>query len=214
MVDTSNFTLSTPVKISIITPGIYVPELQTYTPLECYTSIEDCISILNRGVKINFPKQEKNEIYEKIEDILLEYEEKRKIALRKTGTIGASAEKAIDTIMEITDSKKTPEDIIQEQDTHIFDYKETANRIADDLKNDDFMFRVNHMFNNSEDRIEEEARNRKARERNNLRKKEALEMITMETETFNKLASTGYSTNSFDDKYDSMDFYDATVDNK
>ncbi len=40
MVDTSKFTLDTPVKISVMTPGIYVPELQTYTPLESYDSID------------------------------------------------------------------------------------------------------------------------------------------------------------------------------
>ena len=45
--------------------GIYVPELKTYTPLESYASIDDCISIMNRGIEITFPQQTKNEITEK-----------------------------------------------------------------------------------------------------------------------------------------------------
>jgi hypothetical protein len=37
MVDVSNMTLSTPVKVIIRGPsGVWIPELSTYTPLESY----------------------------------------------------------------------------------------------------------------------------------------------------------------------------------
>lgn len=211
MVDTSKFTLDTPVKISIMTPGIYVPELQTYTPLESYASIDECIAILNRGVEIDFPQQEKNEISEKIEDILFEYEEKKRKIKKNYGEIGTNINKALDTIQDINKSRITDKEIQEEKDAHIFDYSDIANRIVDNLKNDDDMFRFNNMFNNGEDRIEKEAKLRKARERNSIRKKEALEMTTIETETLNRLATIGFSEDSFDEKFDSLDYYDTTV---
>ena len=210
MVDTSKFTLDTPVKISVMTPGIYVPELQTYTPLESYASIDECISILNRGIEIEFPQQEKNEITEKIEDILLDYEEKKRMVRKTHGDVGTNVSRALETVEEINNSRLTPEEIKAEEESHIFDFTETANRIVNNLKNEDDMFRFNTLFNSGVDRIEEETKLRKARERNKLRKKEALELLTMETETYNKLANAGYTDNSFDEKYDSMDFYDVT----
>ena len=96
MVDTSNFTLDTPVKISIMQSGIYIPELQTYTPLVSYASLDEAISIMNRGIKVDFPQQEKREISEKIEDILLSYQEKKEELRDKYGEVGTNIDKAID----------------------------------------------------------------------------------------------------------------------
>ena len=177
MVDTSKFTLDTPVKISVMTPGIYVPELQTYTPLESYASIDECISILNRGIEIEFPQQEKNEITEKIEDILLDYEEKKRMVRKTHGDVGTNVSRALETVEEINNSRLTPEEIKAEEESHIFDFTETANRIVNNLKNDDDMFRFNALFNSGVDRIEEETKLRKARERNKLRKKDSLYML-------------------------------------
>ena len=61
MIDTSKFTLDTSVKIKIMTPGYYIQELSSYTPLECYCSIEKIIAILNRGIVIDFPQQHPKE---------------------------------------------------------------------------------------------------------------------------------------------------------
>ena len=214
MYDTSKLTLDTPVKIKIMESGIYVPELTTYTPLECYTSIDNCIAIMNRGVEIEFPQQEKNEITKKIEDILLDYEEAKQQLKKSHGDVGTNIEKALNIVQEINESKLTEEDIQNEKDAHIFDFDDIANRIANNLQNDDNMFRFNAMFNNDKDVIDEAAKIRHARERNKLRKKEALEIATLESQTLNRLSQMGQFENSFNDQYDLLDYYDVTPDIK
>ena len=214
MYDTSKLTLDTPVKIKIMESGIYVPELTTYTPLECYTSIDNCIAIMNRGVEIEFPQQEKNEITKKIEDILLAYEEAKRQLKKSHGDVGTNIEKALNVVQEINESKLTEEDIQNEKDAHIFDFDDIANRIANNLQNDDDMFRFNAMFNNDKDIIDEAAKIRHARERNKLRKKEALEIATLESQTLNRLSQMGQFENSFNDQYDLLDYYDVTPDIK
>jgi ribosomal protein RSM22 (predicted rRNA methylase) len=212
MYDTSKLTLDTPVKIKIMNSGIYVPELKTYTPLESYASIDDCISIMNRGIEITFPQQTKNEITEKIEDILLEYEELRNKVKKTHGDVGTSVSVALDVVQEINDSKLTEEDIQHEKDQHIFDFEDISTRIARNLKNGDEMFRIKNVFNENVDRLNEEEKLRKSRERNSIRKKEAMELAALEAETFNKLAQSGQFENAFDDSFVQMDFYDVTPD--
>lgn len=210
MYDTSKLTLDTPVRIKIIESGIYVPELQTYTPLQCYASVDQCIAIMNRGVKIEFLQQTKNEITEKIEDILLDYEEAKKKVRKSYGDVGTNVTKALDVVQEINDSKLTDADIQKEKDAHLFDFEDISTRIADNLRNGDDMFRMKNVFNENTDRIEEESKLRKARDRNKLRKKEALEMAALEAETLNKLAVAGQFENAFDSRFDDLDFYDVT----
>ena len=69
-VDTSKFTIDTPVCIKVKTPGYWFPEFSTYSPLELYAPIEKVIAILNRGISVEFPQQSsKNEISNKIEEL-------------------------------------------------------------------------------------------------------------------------------------------------
>lgn len=190
MVDVSKFTLDTPIKISIMTPGFYIPELSTYTPLKCYASIEKVITIMNRGIKVEFPQQEKNEISEKIEDILLEYEEKKR-ALKKTyGDVGTNIDKALEVVQEINDSKITVEEAKEEKDKHIFDYSDIAQRISRNLR-DGVDGRLMEMMSTPDDRIGEAEKIRKSKERVAIIKKEALSMASLETETLCKLAQNG-----------------------
>ena len=49
-VDTSKFTIDTPICIKVKTPGYWFPEFSTYSPLELYAPIEKVIAILNRGI--------------------------------------------------------------------------------------------------------------------------------------------------------------------
>ena len=56
-VDTSKFTIDTPVCIKVKTPGYWFPEFSTYSPLELYAPIEKVIAILNRGISVEFPQQ-------------------------------------------------------------------------------------------------------------------------------------------------------------
>ena len=214
MYDTSKLTLDTPVKVKIMESGIYVPELSTYTPLECYTSIDNCIAIMNRGVEIEFPQQEKNEITQKIEDILLDYEEAKNKLKKSHCDVGTNIEKALDVVQEINNSKLTEEDIQKEKDAHIFDFDDIANRIANNLQNDDDMFRFNSIFNDGKDVIDEAAKIRHARDRNKIRKKEALEIAALEAQTLNRLSQMGQFENSFNDQYDLLDYYDVTPDIK
>lgn len=207
MVDTSKFDLDTPIKISIMTPGYYIPELQTYTPLKSYASIEEVINIMNRGIAVEFPQQEKKEISEKIEDILLEYEEKKQSLKKKYGEVGSNIDKALETIQEINDSKVTLDEEIKEREDHIFDYSDVTNRVIRNLR-DGFDSKILDALSSPEDRIKTEEEKRKSRERIAARRKEALEMLSLETETLQKLSQGQYS---FDDRYDNIEYEEQTT---
>lgn len=210
MVDTSKFTLNTPIKISISAPGYYIPELSTYTPLKSYASIEEVITIMNRGIKIEFPQQEKREISEKIEDILLEYEEKKQALKPKYGEVGTNVDKAIETIQEINDSKITKEEEEEDKNSHIFDYSDVTNRVIKNLKEGADM-RIIDAMSSPDDRIKKEEELRKSRERIAIRRKEALQMASMEAEAFAKLAQDGKFEYSFDNSVDDIDYMDQTT---
>jgi chromosome segregation ATPase len=207
MVDTSKFDLDTPIKISIMTPGYYIPELQTYTPLKSYASIEEVINIMNRGIAVEFPQQEKKEISEKIEDILLEYEEKKQSLKKKYGEVGSNIDKALETIQEINDSKVTLDEEIKEREDHIFDYSDVTNRVIRNLR-DGFDSKILDALASPEDRIKTEEEKRKSRERVAARRKEALEMLSLETETLQKLSQGQYV---FDDRYDNIEYDEQTT---
>ena len=206
MIDTSNFTLDTPVYISIMTPGYYIPELSTYTPLKVYTKIENVITIMNRGIKVEFPRQEKREISEKIEDILLEYEEKKQKLKKKYGDVGSNVDKALETIQEINDSKITKEEQRIEDENHIFEYDDVINRVVSNLRDGVDSRLVEMLSNSSGDRLEKEQQERKAKERIALKRKEALELVTLETESLRKIAQAGQFTDAFDERFDDIQF--------
>lgn len=189
MVDTSKFTYDTPVKIKILEPGYYLPEFSTYTPFESYASIEQVINIINRGITVDFPAQsEKREISNKVEDLILDYIEKQNELKKKYGNVGTNIEIALDTIQEINDSKTSIEEQIKEKNDHIFNNDDIVERIYKNLRNEsiDRIFDSDE-FIESDERIKKEAVERKSRERNNKRKKEALDQISMETDALRKL---------------------------
>jgi hypothetical protein len=190
MVDTSKFNLDTPIKISIMTPGFYIPELETYTPLKSYASIEKVITIMNRGIKIDFPQQEKNEISEKIEDFLLEYEEKKRALKKKYGEVGSNVDKALEVVQEINNSKITVDEEREEKENHIFDYSDIAQRISRNLR-EGVDNRMMEMISSSDDRIAEAEKIRKSKERVAAIKKEALAMASLETDALCNLAQNG-----------------------
>lgn len=194
MIDTSKFTLDTSVKIKIMTPGYYIQELSSYTPLECYCSIEKIIAILNRGIVIDFPQQhpKEQEISKKIEDFLLEYVEKQNKLKEKHGDVGTDVNEALDTIQEINDSKETIDDIHEEANKHIFDYDDITQRVAKNLQasNVDKIFESD-FFMDPDKRVEEESKRRKSKERVTNKRKEALQQLTMETEALRKLTQDG-----------------------
>jgi hypothetical protein len=189
MVDTSKFTYDTPVKIKILQPGLYLPEFSTYTPFESYASIEEVINIMNRGIPVDFPQQSKErEISRKVEDLLLDYAEKQEELKKKYGNVGTNIETALDTIQEINDSKITKEEEIIEQNNHIFNMDDVTQRIARNLSADN----IERLFDSDEfidpeERLKKQTEERKSRERNLKRKKEALEQTTMETDSLRRL---------------------------
>ena len=214
MIDTSKFTYDTPVKIKIVQSGIYLPEFSTYTPFESYASIEEVINIINRGITVEFPQQSKEqEISKKIEDLLFEYAEKQDQLKKKFGNVGTDIETALDTIQEINDSKITPEEERIERDNHIFKMDDVNERIARNLRNDT----IEQIFESDEfidpdERLKKQTEERKARERNLKRKKEALEQMSMETDALRRLIQDGkfdFQQNS--NKFDEVEYADPKV---
>jgi hypothetical protein len=214
MIDPSTFTLDTTIKIKIMVPGIYIPELKTYTPLECFASIEKIISMLNRGIVVDFPQQKHREISEKIEEILLDYNERQEKLRKQHGYIGTNVEKAIDTIQEINDSKITREEEVSDQERRIFDYSDVTNRVIRNLRDTDNAKLINDAFGDpNEDKLMAAEAERKARERIAARRKEALEMATLKAETWQKLANNG-KFDIDDDMIDENDYFDTSNDTK
>ena len=138
-VDTSKFTIDTPVCIKVKTPGYWFPEFSTYSPLELYATIEKVIAILNRGISVEFPQQSsKNEISNKIEEFIIEYELKRQKAEKKGYVDANRVDTAIELIQEINDSKITPKEELEEREKHLFDYSDITDRIVNNLSNQMF----------------------------------------------------------------------------
>ena len=188
-VDTSKFTIDTPVYIKIKTHGYWFPEFSTYSPLELYAPIFKVIAILNRGITIEFPQQSsKNEISNKIEEFIIEYEMKRQRAEKKGYVDANRVDTAIEVIQEINDSKITPKEILEEREKHIFDYSDITNRIVTNLSNQVFdrVFESDD-YMSAEERIKKEDRSRKSRAIIEKRKAESRQLLKYEADAINKL---------------------------
>ena len=190
-VDTSKFTIDTPVCIKIKTPGYWFPEFSTYSPLQLYAPIHKVIAILNRGITVEFPDQSsKNEISNKIEDFIIEYEMKRQKAEKKGYVDANRVDTAIETIQEINDSKITPQEILEEKEKHLFDYSDITNRIVTNLSNQVFdrVFDSDDYIS-AEERLAKAETARKHKEIIDRRKAESRQMLKYEAEAINKLVS-------------------------
>lgn len=188
-VDTSKFTIDTPVYIQVKTPGYWFPEFSTYSPLELYAPITKVIGILNRGITVEFPQQSsKNEISNKIEEFIIEYEMKRQNAEKKGYVDANKVDTAIETIQEINDSKITPQEELAERERHLFDYSDITDRIVKNLSNQTFdrVFDSDD-FISAEERIKKADVSRKHQEIINKKKLEARELLKYEAEAINKL---------------------------
>lgn len=177
MVDVSKYDINTPVLIKMMSPvGVEIPELNTKIPLESYASIAQVISIMNRGLIVDFPKEsEEHEISKKIEDIMLDYKEKVDIAENKGYIVENHIETALDTIQYINNTSMTEEEQKEELEKHIFDYPEILDRIYRDLRGSE----LDHIFDGEEynqgvDRIKEAEKQRHAWERVHNFKKNSL----------------------------------------
>ena len=178
MVDVSKYNFDTPVLIKITDDvGTFVPELSTYTPLETYASISQVISIMNRtGIAIEFPKQSsEREISKKIEDLLLDYNNKVKAAEDKGYFVEGDISNALNTIQYINDSKITEDEIKEEIEKHIFEYDDIILRIYEDLRGSelDRIFE-SEAYTQDKDILKESENRRKAEDRVHNFKKESL----------------------------------------
>ena len=178
MVDVSKYNFDTPVLIKITDDvGTFVPELSTYTPLETYASISQVISIMNRtGIAIEFPKQSsEREISKKIEDLLLDYNNKVRAAEDKGYFVEGDINNALNTIQYINDSKITEDEIKEEIEKHIFEYDDIILRIYEDLRGSelDRIFE-SEAYTQDKDILKEAEKRRKAEDRVHNFKKESL----------------------------------------
>lgn len=188
-VDTSKFTIDTPVYIKVKKPGYWFPEFSSYSPLELYAPIIKVIAILNRGITVEFPQQSnKNEISNKIEEFILEYEMKRQNAEKKGYVDANRVDTAIETIQEINDSKITPKDELEERERHLFDYSDITDRIVRNLSNQTFdrVFDSDD-FITAEERIKKADIAKKHREIIEKRKIESRQLLKYEADAINKL---------------------------
>ena len=183
MVDVSKYNFDTPVLIRITDDvGTFVPELSTYTPLETYASISQVISIMNRtGIAIEFPKQSsEREISKKIEDLLLDYNNKVKAAEDKGYFVEGDISNALNTIQYINDSKITEDEIKEEIEKHIFEYDDIILRIYEDLRGSelDRIFESED-YTQDKDILKEAEKRRKAEDRVHNFKKESLKQRSL-----------------------------------
>ena len=183
MVDVSKYNFDTPVLIRITDDvGTFVPELSTYTPLETYASISQVISIMNRtGIAIEFPKQSsEREISKKIEDLLLDYNNKVKAAEDKGYFVEGDISNALNTIQYINDSKVTEDEIKEEIEKHIFEYDDIILRIYEDLRGSelDRIFE-SEAYTQDKDILKEAEKRRKAEDRVHNFKKESLKQRSL-----------------------------------
>lgn len=202
MVDVSKFSLDTAVKIKILDPpGIWLPELETYTPVSSYASVENVISMLNRGIIVNFPTQSsQGEISNKIEEILLDYEERRQQLKPTKGEVGTNVDTALDTIQEMNDTITHKQDLeTKRSNQNIFDNKDVDNRIVRNLSD----IETQRIFDSddyidSDDRIKRAELDRIARENISKQREHLLKQLAEESKVFQKLALDGnYNEDSF-----------------
>lgn len=210
--DVSKITLDTPVKIKILTPGIWLPELETYTPTQSYASVEQVINILNRGIIVDFPQQskDKREISTAIENILIDYELKKQELSKKNINVGSDINKAIDTIQDINDSHITAEEEREEQESHIFDHSDISNRIIKNLSDNSYakVFEGDD-YVTPEDRITRADTERKQKEIVAKKREALLREASDEAMVFKRLAQDAkYKDESFKIYEEELDFID------
>lgn len=181
MLDVSTYDINTPVLIRMMRPvGVEIPELHSRIPIESYASIAQIISIMNRGLDIDFPKEsEEHEISKKIEDIMIEYKAKSELAQEKGYLVENTIETALDTIQNKNNTSLTEKEAEEEFSRHIFTYQDILERIYNNLHGSE----LDHIFETDDykkgvDRIQEAKIQRIARERLNKFKKEYLNQKT------------------------------------
>ena len=137
---------------------------------------------MNRtGIAIEFPKQSsEREISKKIEDLLLDYNNKVKAAEDKGYFVEGDISNALNTIQYINDSKITEDEIKEEIEKHIFEYDDIILRIYEDLRGSE----LDRIFESEEytqdkDILKEAEKQRKAEDRVHNFKKESLKQRSL-----------------------------------
>lgn len=198
------YTLNTPVYVSIHDRGVWFPEFEGYGPYQGYLCIEDVISIINRNVDVDFPKQSaEKEISNAIEEILLEYENKKLKLKEKRGIeVGTNIDTAMNYIQNYNDSivHKTEEE--KRDEDSLFDYSKTTKRIVENLSDTELMSKLYNDDNvasmNAEDRLKQADIRRKSEESVKKMRKQALDDLSSQTEVLNNLfAETGCKPEDF-----------------
>lgn len=193
MIDTSNYTLDTPILVSIKERGVWIPEINGYPPYEGYLSIEKIIQLLNRNIDIEFKKQgPEKEISKKIEDIMLQYEERKAKILEKTGVeVGSNIDTALDNIQNLNDSGvKTKKEVDEETANKIFDYSVQTERFVKHLSNVEF---TSNLLDESpanldaEERLKRAETERKSQESVRIQRKENLNELQLQTEAIKRM---------------------------
>ena len=217
-VDTSNFTLNTPVLVYIRERGVWIPEVKGYPPIRCYISIEDVITILNRGISVEFPNQSpKKEISLKIEEIMLSYNEAKHKASKERGMdVGTDISQALKMIQDFNDTKTSVEKAVEtpNEQKSIFDFSDRAEGIMKRLNNSNFiskMLKDDPGRMNAEDRLKAVEKERKVKEETSKYKKELLEDFALESEALDRLLSNAKYTTD-DMLYDQLDFSESIRD--
>lgn len=193
MIDTSNYTLDTPILVSIKERGVWIPEINGYPPYEGYLSIEKIIQLLNRNIEVEYKKQgPAKEISKKIEDIMLQYEEKKAIILDKTGVeVGSNIDTALENIQNFNDSGvKTQKEIDEETANKIFDYSVQTERFVKHLSNVEFMSNLldeSPANLDAEERLKRAENERKSQESVRLQRKENLSELQLQTEAIKRM---------------------------
>ena len=144
---------------------------------------------MNRGISVEFPQQSsKNEISNKIEEFIIEYELKRQKAEKKGYVDANRVDTAIELIQEINDSKITPKEELEEREKHLFDYSDITDRIVNNLSNQMFdrVFDSDD-FISAEERIKKADIARKHKEILDARKAESRRLLSYEAEAIDKL---------------------------
>lgn len=217
-VDTSKFTLNTPVLVYIRERGIYIPEVKGYPPIRCFISIEDIITILNRGISVEFPNQSpKKEISLKIEEIMMDYNDEKEAASKERGMeVGTNITQAIKMIQDINDTKTSidKENETLEDQKSIFDFTDRANKIMKNLSNSNFiskMLKDDPAKMSAEERLSRVDRDRKVKEEAAKYRKELLNEIAFQSESLDTLMENA-KISPQELSYDQLDFHESIND--
>ena len=208
-IDTSNYSLVTPVLVYIGERGIWIPECKGYPPIQCYLSIEKVISIMNRGITVEFPKQSpEKEVSRKIEELLHKYEDKQDEIYEKKGIeVGTNVSQAVEMIQIVNETAvKTKEEIEDEENNKIFDYSKESSDIVKHLTDTEFtanLLAEDDKNMSAEERLEKAERKRKSKESIVRQRKAALAMLSEETNVLKRVLQDAKYTEA-DMQYNAM----------